>query len=253
MFYVSLIPNHFYLLSLSAVRYNFLVHSFRFQAMAETPHNKTGSLDEQQAWKKYFDYLVTTLKEADASARARAARILGENKASKAAPALTALLMDDPDMHVRQVAAVALGRIGAVEPLINALHAPNMQLRLLVVQALTQIGDPRAAVPLIEALRDTNAEVRNQAAFALNKLGANAVEPLLEALRSENAVVRWNAARVLGGLGDKRALPELERLAHEDHTPVNLPRQTGELRASQPLTTVSQAAQQAAEKLRSRK
>jgi HEAT repeat protein len=220
--------------------------------MTET-RNRTGSLDEQQAWKKYFDYLLTALKEPEASARARAARILGENKAAEAAPALTALLMDDPDMQVRHVAASALGRIGAVEPLIMALHAPNMQLRFLVVQALTQIGDPRSATPLIEALRDTNAEVRNQAAFALNKLGEAAVEPLLEALQNENAVVRWNAARVLGGLGDTRALPALERLAREDHTPVNLPRQTGELRTSQPLTTVSQAAQQAADKLRSRK
>ncbi len=212
---------------------------------------KTGSLDEQHAWDKYFAYLIKTLADGDASVRARAARILGENREPQAIGALATVLMDDPDMQVRQQAALALGRIGAVEPLVDALHSPDLKVRQLITQALGAIGDPRAAKPLIVALRDSHAEVRSQAAFALTKLGAAAVEPLILALRHTDPAARWGAARVLGTIGDPRALPELERLQN-DETVVPAGRSTGELRATRPLVTVAQAARQAAARIRER-
>lgn len=228
-------------------------YSLVFTAMSSSSRNTTGSLDEQRAWDRYFAYLIKTLADPDASARARAARILGENREPQAIGALTAVLMDDPDMNVRQHAAAALGRIGAVEPLLEALHTPNARVRQLVTQALGQLGDPRAVKPLIVALRDSSHDVRDQAAFALNKMGPVAVEPLIAALRHPDAIVRWSAARILGSVGDRRALPELERLAQEDNTPVVTKGHTGEFKSTRPLNTVAKAAQQAAEKIRERK
>ena len=211
---------------------------------------KTGSLDEQKAWDKYFEYLIKALREPDPTARARAARILGENRERDAAEALKLAMMDDADLTVRHEAAVALGRIGVVEPLIDALAMPDARVRVTATQALGQIGDPRGIKPLIVALRDSSTEVRSHAAFALKKIGAPAVEGLMAALHHPDAVVRWAAARILGSLGDKRALPELERLAREDDTPVTGPVGTGPLRITRPLNTVGQAAKQAVEKIK---
>lgn len=226
-------------------------HPFVHSLAMPPSRSKTGSLDEQKAWSQYFAYLIKTLADPDAGVRARAARILGENREPQAIGALTSLLMDDPDMRVRQQAALALGRIGAVEPLVDGLQAPDMQVRLLITQALGSLGDPRAVKPLIVALRDTHAEVRSQAAFALAKMGEAALEPLLLTLRHTDPVARWSAARVLGSLGDPRAVPALERLANDD-TPVPANRTTGDLRAVRPPQTVGQAAQQALEHIRQR-
>ncbi|MGQ0603756.1 MAG: HEAT repeat domain-containing protein, partial [Anaerolineales bacterium] len=117
---------------------------------------KTGSLDEQKAWDRYFEYLIKALHDPDATARARAARILGDNREPNAAEALRLAMMDDPDLAVRQAAAVALGRIGVVEPLIDAVAMPDARVRLIAIQALGQIGDPRGIKPLIVALRDSS-------------------------------------------------------------------------------------------------
>ena len=215
-----------------------------------TPTRGTGSLDEQKAWDKYFDYLLKSLRDADAEARARSAKLLGEHRDPQAAPAQAGLLMDDPDMSVRESAAAALGQLGAVEPLIHALHIPDAHVRQLVTQVLGQIRDPRAVGPLIGALRDTHGEVRQQVAFALTKIGAPAVEPLIAALRHPDAFIRWSVIRVLGTIGDRRALPELDRLALEDRAEVTLGSLSDDGKTTRPQGSVGLAARQVAEKIR---
>jgi HEAT repeat protein len=218
----------------------------------QTSKRGTGSLDEQKAWDKYFGYLIRSLQDPDASVRARTARLLGENREPQAVTALTELLMDDPDMGVRGQAAAALGQIGAAEPLIRALHAPDAQLRQIVTQALGQVRDPRAVGPLIGALRDSHGEVRQQVAFVLAKIGPAAVAPLIDALRHPDPFIRWNVARVLGSIGDPRALPELDRLAREDNAPVKVTGMLDDGKTTRPTGTVAIAARQAAEKIRQR-
>ena len=101
--------------------------------------------------------------------------------------------------------------------------------------ALGKIGDKRAVESLIAALRDTNSDVRENAAKALGrigwkpvnqtersiylmalqewdevvKIGAPAIAPLIAVLRDEDANVRRNAAKDLGKIGDKRAVEPL--------------------------------------------
>lgn len=213
----------------------------------------TGSLDEQKAWDRYFGYLIRSLKDPDAAVRARTARLLGENQEPQAVAALAELLMDDPDMLVRQHAAAALGQLGAVEPLIQALHMPDAHVRQLVTQALGQIRDPRAVEPLVGALRDSHGEVRQQVAFALTKIGAPALEPLLSALQHSDPFTRWSVVRILGSIGDARALPELDRLAREDHAAVTLSGLVDDGKTTRPTGTVAIAAKQSAEKIRQRR
>jgi len=202
----------------------------------------TGSLEEKAAWEKYFDYLIKQLKEPDANTRMKAAQILGENREPRAVEPLGAALAD-PDSGVRQRAAEALGRIGApaLKHLITALDDPEAQVRQLATKALGQIGSAEVVEPLVIALRSPDADVSHQAAFALNKIGAPAVDSLIAALRDRDPNLRWNAARLLGEIGDARAAPELKRVAQEDE---------GKTRSGK---RVAAAAKMAAEKVRGNK
>ena len=75
------------------------------------------------------------------------------------------------------------------------------------MQALGDIGDPRAVEPLIYQMREKS----STAAWALGDLGdIRAVEPLIEALSSSEYLIRGSAARSLGILGDERATEPLK-------------------------------------------
>ena len=73
-------------------------------------------------------------------------------------------------------------------------------------------------VPLINLLKDTNKQVRRDAAFALSKINApEALDALIEALRDEFVGVRYFAVIALSKLGNHKALPELEWIEKHDN------------------------------------
>ena len=88
-------------------------------------------------------------------------------------------------------------------------------LKEMAADALARIGAD--AVPeLVSALNDSNPQVRLQAARALARIGpdaAPAVQALTEHLTDVNPLVRQNAARALGQIGPraKSAVPDLIR------------------------------------------
>lgn len=77
-------------------------------------------------------------------------------------------------------------------------------------EARAQKSPIEAAVDgLLVALKDTDEDVRCQAAWALGRTGkTRAVDALIEALEDSPAV-RKQAIRALGEIGDPRALPAL--------------------------------------------
>ena len=206
---------------------------------------RSDSPDEKAAWDKYFDYLIKSLRDPDAPARIKAAQMLGDNRDPRAVEALGDAL-GDPDAGVRQQATIALAKIGApaIDSLIAATQDPDKDVRQFAAKALGQIGDPRGVAGLVIALHDVQMDVRSQAAFALSRIGAPAVEALGNALQDPDANVRANAARILGQIGDPRALPALERVAQSDR---------GTARVTGSLINVAEAAQQAVEKIKSKK
>ncbi len=108
--------------------------------------------------------------------------------------------LKDEDEGVRDAAVKALVNIGepAVEPLIEALKDGNANFRYMAAEALEEIGDRRAVEPLIEALKDKDFTVRGMAASALGNIkDARAVEPLIKALKDEGRTVRSSAAEAL--------------------------------------------------------
>jgi HEAT repeat protein len=135
-------------------------------------------------------------------------------------PLIQALEQDHAGVLMR-----ALGRLGdarAVEPLLAALCQVNPHVRQDAATALGLIGDPRAIGPLIDAFRLESGDTEDitawqDAAQALARLGAPAVEPLIRALRDENSTVRAWSAHALGQMGIPQAVgPLIAALADAD-------------------------------------
>ncbi len=115
---------------------------------------------------------------------------------------------------IRNGAISALSSIGApaVEGLIATLSNPNENetTRVSAASALGAIGDKRAVVPLINALKDPNKNVRATSALSLGMLkDRRALIPLMDALNDSDIVTKTNAASSLGLLADKTAVQPL--------------------------------------------
>ena len=91
----------------------------------------------------------------------------------------------------------------SVERYIQALKDRDSDVREDAAEALGMIGDARAVEPLIQALKDDiSSDVREEAAEALGMIGdARAVEPLTQALKDRDSDVREEAALALARIG----------------------------------------------------
>jgi HEAT repeat protein len=118
-------------------------------------------------------------------------------------------------------AADALAAIGdsAIEALTNVVNDPNEHRRFMVIQALGHIGDPRAVAALInlfdypddlddDMVYETE-ELSFDAAKALAKIGASAVDALLMTLHHPNPHCRARACFALGLIGEPRFVDPL--------------------------------------------
>ena len=175
------------------------------------------------------------LASADPSVRARAAcelRDLGRD-AAPMIDRLTAMLADaspvDPAVCGERTwrfrgaqesttpgeqAASALVAVGErTEPVLRkTLAGPAWVARRNAAWALGALKDSEAVPALIDALKDTDAGVREQVAWALGAIGdRRAVDGLVAALGDSVAAVRKQAAWALGALGDHRAVPGLTK------------------------------------------
>jgi HEAT repeat protein len=191
-----------------------------------------------------------------ARARWHAARALGRIGGPQTVAALLAMLKDDPkDQNAPYYVAEALARLKAregVEPLAALLEKRDFwpQPGWMLVRALGELGDERAAGALRKALVDQKGDgqaralilwalwkvgesgvvercqkdlgadealARRAAAEALGMIGErSAFEPLVTALRDDDARVRSAAAKGLGLLGNPDAGPALAA-AVDDH------------------------------------
>ena len=107
----------------------------------------------------------------------------------------------------------------AVAALMDALKDSDKEVRETAMHALVQARDPRMFDPLVAALKDASPDVREQAVFGLGQLrDPRAVEPLMSVLHDTSPDVRQNAVFALGQLRDKRAVDPLIS-ALKDTTP----------------------------------
>ena len=97
-----------------------------------------------------------------------------------------------------------------VAALIEALKDSDKEVRETALSALSQMRDPRVFEPLTAALKDAIASVRQQAAFGLGQLrDPRAVDALTAALKDSSADVREQAAFALGQIRARSAVGPL--------------------------------------------
>lgn len=167
------------------------------------------------------------LKSRDADTRKRAALSLGVRGRRSAIASLEPLLVD-PEWSVRQAAVEALGVVAdaaAVPVLVAAVkQADQIQdqagaaaLRASVVEAFGRIGAASVA-PLLEALRDRHAKLRETAIAALGAIGGRDAESALASmLADDRSSVRQAAAAALARTAGPAAVSALRTaLGHKD-------------------------------------
>lgn len=183
-----------------------------------------------------LEQLIGGLKDTSEYERRRSAEALGVigPAAGEAAAALTEALLDE-DCEVRVWAAGALCKIDwedetttPMEELLQALRAPDEEVRKSSAMALASLGSAGSAavLALTEALLDKSCEVRFLVARALFEIGADEV-PILEkatlrelilGLKDPDAFVReWSAASLDWiGPAAREAVPALTEALLDD-------------------------------------
>ena len=197
-----------------------------------------------------LDPLIRALEDEDRTVREKAAEALGKLGDTRAVDPLIRSLEDQRSVYGAGKAAEALGKLGdkrAVEPLIKSLDRGGLGVGKAVL-ALGQLADSRAVdplvararygssvaaqalrnfdfrdagLPLVEALNDSDTQVRANAAKSLGILGhPQAVTPLIQALGDRLRQVRETAAHALGELGDASSIERLRDVATNDRSKV---------------------------------
>lgn len=155
------------------------------------------------------------------------------------------------DENLRTGAVVALGKVGtpAALPLAEAIKSSEGELRLWAVYALGKIGaDAKAAVPVLtDLLQEKDATLRATTIEALGRIGppaAGAVNQLADTLQASNLRERVWTARSLGQIGDAHAAPALVEALHDTHPNVQLAAKRALTQIGKPATGALTAALQ---------
>ncbi len=112
----------------------------------------------------------------------------------------------------------AVSQLGseAVPMLINALKDSDKDVRRLSAEALGKIQDSQAVPALIQTLKDSYWLVRSASMCALVKIGKSAVPALIETLKDSDWRVRKASAEALRRIGDSQALPALQQALQQE-------------------------------------
>jgi len=117
---------------------------------------------------------------------------------------------DDPDF--RSQAAYLLGRIKdplALGPLYRHLKDPDRDVRIQVIQSLTDLGDERSLEGIFDLFETEDAGLTDFVLQAAEKFGPRAALPLQAALKTDSVRLRSGAALALGRLRLPETLPML--------------------------------------------
>jgi len=186
-------------------------------------HQATEGREAELSTARITEVLLLLMGDTSSSVRAVAIRALGDLRCGRAIQPLMEALEDRfEDRFTVFAVAEALAKLGnqVFDPLLKILREAGggqSRRRASAAEALGYLGDKRAVPPLIEMLRDADADIRARAAGALGRLGdRTALEPLLSVLKDKVSVVQLNAISSLGKLGDPRAAePLCEVLFHD--------------------------------------
>ena len=166
---------------------------------------------------KAIPALQEALKDKDAAVRLNAVLGVSQLGTQQRVFPLLPPSLKDSDPKVRQTAVAALGRFGvpAVPLLIEAMRDPDTEVWRRAMEVLKDMEAPNRLLqpPLLKAIKNDDASIRQGAAYAMARFGADAVPPLLEAMKDPDPSVQWAAVDTLDTIGPpaKKAVPALAR------------------------------------------
>ncbi len=173
--------------------------------------------------------LLDALRGEFFTVRVEAALALGQIRDPQVIPALTEALKDK-EPEVRAAACIALGKFAdprTFEAISNVLlDDPQIDVRQAAAQALGETKRAEAIPYLMEALRDSywwyeRDQAVNHLLDAIAKMGKAVVPSLIEALKDNEGTVKKYAALLLVRLPDERAIEPLSISLYDTHFDVS--------------------------------
>jgi HEAT repeat protein len=167
-----------------------------------------------------FPRAAADLKSADPLRRRAAAARLAQTPPNEHRAEVArdlAPLAQEPDVGVGQAAVEALGVWGTGESvplLVRLTRAYSGELRWAAIHALAKLGDASGAEAIATRLMEPGD--RQEAARALEGMGAKAEKAVATLLRSSDAVVRREACQLLEKIGTKESVPALEKAGQDE-------------------------------------
>lgn len=150
---------------------------------------------------------------------------LGELKSEKASEFLIDLLSNPETKPSRKIAAVeSLGKIGtkdAQDPLLDALRDQDANVRAAALSAVAAFSGKKIETAIVESFRDSFYKVRLAAAKAAGEKKLEEAIPFLKyrAERDDVAAVKEESVRALGSIGSEEAVEILSGFFVDKKTP----------------------------------
>jgi HEAT repeat protein len=150
---------------------------------------------------------------------------LGRENLARSEQILRDRLLNDPEPDVQAAAADSLGGLklaNAFEDLQQVYQAtPEWLVKMSIVAALGELGEPRAFSLLEDALKSDNELIQTMAISALGELGQpQAIPLLLPFANHEDWQVRFKLVQALSQLGGSEAQQALDRLTQDEASQV---------------------------------
>ena len=193
-----------------------------------------GSLEHMASVKGLPEVFKLELRHPSYVVRKAAITALGKYKDRGSSDALIKVLQDESEhKSIRAGAAAALGALldeRASAPLLAALDDKDAEVREKAAAALGAIKDAEAVGRLVSLVQDRleHTAVRAASVAALGAIGDKSVESqLLYVLRTETGNTRNNAISALGKLKSTEAVPELIAILEDRSEPLDA--STGDL------------------------
>lgn len=170
--------------------------------------------------REHLDLLLPLLQDEDSDVRIFMSDILGSTDSFLAVPPLCQALLHDPEVNVRYQAAVSLGNLAhseAAESLNQAL-GDDEWVQFAVVEALMKIGDDSSIGVLAQALGRSSDLVESMIVDALGEMGNFKAAPMLiKRLDNSDFALRNKVlralVRILGGKSlSLLPLPEQQKI-----------------------------------------
>lgn len=169
----------------------------------------TAAAEAQPAGGAQGDDPYERLQSQDAEVAVAAIREVQASGGSRAAEALMDLLRSGTPDRVTGAALEALGALGrreSIDLLAEYARHRRPEVRVIALQSLSGMRDSRVEAVLVNALRDSNPQVRSTAAVALGEGGYTDSVPVL--FQAYERGVR-EACAAIGKLGDADAADRL--------------------------------------------